>query len=253
MPKADLLNWKGNSKSRSQKQKLQLQLAREAKRLSHPASTSASSRQSQSRDPDYASTALNMVCGLKERCKDYSNRLRNEVKKSRRAQSNLQRVNTELKGKENEIIGFRRATNAQKELASKLHDNIEKEQWRSEHFRKGQHRMYMKVQRAPEQKARAVEAAREEAAEENRRVDMKDGNVIVDFIRNIVQDLAALGVDARKIEGVMKTVFEHAGFEVSGSVSLTSILRIIVEGGVINDQYVVDQLKQSNSTFSSTC
>ncbi|RDX40613.1 hypothetical protein OH76DRAFT_1365964 [Lentinus brumalis] len=112
-----------------------------------------------------------------------------------------------------------------------------------------------KVQRAPEQQARAISRAVEAATATTPAQNIfcfKEKGVVSDPVRELVRDLIALGVRVRHVNGVISTVAGAAGLTVVGGISERTAARTMGEPWIAHQMQTVELVGESEGMSTIT-
>ncbi|KAJ6608055.1 hypothetical protein B0H10DRAFT_2227177 [Mycena sp. CBHHK59/15] len=100
----------------------------------------------------------------------------------------------------------------------------------------------MRVRRAPEQQEKAIKKA--QGASSTFR--LKEKGVVTEPTRELVMDLvSSYNVPVAHIDKLIKSVAETVGVTVEGSISERAVRRVALEGGVIAQIQIIDELQHS--------
>ncbi|KAF8576116.1 hypothetical protein K439DRAFT_1623087 [Ramaria rubella] len=110
---------------------------------------------------------------------------------------------------------------------------------------KKNHALVMRVRHFPAQKSLAVKTAL--AKTQGSLHMVKEKEVIKDTFRDLVLDLVADSVGVEHVNPIVKRVAGAVGVELQGDISMRSVSRIVLEGGVTSKMQIVDHVERSTS------
>lgn len=191
------------------------------------------------------------LCLLEQRCSEYKRQGRNDHRQAARALKTLAAVHSQAKVLESEAHSHAKTMTADvistRSAIQDLQAQLGQASKTINGLRKKNHRLAMRLSRAPAQKALAVKKAL--VKNSRNRISVKDKGIIKDHFRDLVRDLVSEGVGVKYIDPIVKRVSNAVGVEVAGDISTRSVGRIVLEGGEAAKMQIVDHIQSANSMW----
>jgi hypothetical protein len=184
------------------------------------------------------------------RAEDYKRRFRNEVKKATRAKKQNGVLQEKLKAAEAEVFLARTTANSihvstsaelvrTQETLARTERSLVQIQDHVASSSKTRNRLSMRLARMPAKTSPNI----------SQPYQLKEKGVIGEETRRIVRDLVQLGVPMENVSNTLETVAQGLGVEIKGHISMRSVGRIVLEGGVAAKLQLVHEIENTQSVY----